>query len=58
MKELENIAFADAEITGKEKMKALELLGKHLGMFADKKDNAPVAETEMPMLYKALEDDK
>ena len=33
VKELEKIAFADAEITGKEKMKALELLGKHLGMF-------------------------
>ena len=27
------IALADTEITGKEKMKALELLGKHLGMF-------------------------
>lgn len=33
VKELEKIAFSDAEITGKEKMKALELLGKHLGMF-------------------------
>lgn len=33
VKELERIAFADTEITGKEKMKALELLGKHLGMF-------------------------
>lgn len=33
VKELEKIAFSDTEITGKEKMKALELLGKHLGMF-------------------------
>lgn len=36
LKELEKIAFADTEITGKEKIKALELLGKHLGMFNDK----------------------
>lgn len=33
IKELEKVAFSDAEITGKEKIKALELLGKHLGMF-------------------------
>ena len=36
LKELEKIALADTEITGKEKIKALELLGKHLGMFNDK----------------------
>ena len=36
LKELEKIALADTEITGKEKIKALELLGKHLGMFSDK----------------------
>ncbi len=34
--ELEKVAFSDAEITGKEKIKALELLGKHLGMFSEK----------------------
>ena len=33
LKELVKIALVDTEITGKEKMKALELLGKHLGMF-------------------------
>lgn len=33
LKELVKIALADTEITGKEKMKALELLAKHLGMF-------------------------
>lgn len=33
IKELVKIALADTEITGKEKMKALELLGKHLGLF-------------------------
>lgn len=33
LKELEKIAFSDTEITGKEKIRALELLGKHLGMF-------------------------
>ena len=36
LKELKKIALADTEITGKEKIKALELLGKHLGMFNDK----------------------
>ena len=35
LKELKEIAFAEGvEISGKEKMKALELLGKHLGMFS------------------------
>lgn len=34
IEELEKIAFSDTEITGKERMKALELLGKHLGMFS------------------------
>lgn len=38
VKELEKIAFSDTEITGKEKMKALELLGKHLGMFSEKQE--------------------
>lgn len=33
--ELKEIAFANGvEISGKEKMKALELLGKHFGMFS------------------------
>jgi len=36
LKELEKIALADTDISGKEKIKALELLGKHLGMFKDK----------------------
>lgn len=35
VRELEKIAMTDTEITGKEKMKALELLGKHLGMFSN-----------------------
>ena len=35
LQELERIAMTETEITGKEKMKALELLGKHLGMFAN-----------------------
>lgn len=33
LKELTQIALTETEISGKEKMKALELLGKHLGMF-------------------------
>lgn len=35
VRELERIAMTDTEITGKEKIKALELLGKHLGMFSN-----------------------
>ena len=35
LQELERIAMTETEITGKEKMKALELLGKHLGMFSN-----------------------
>lgn len=37
LKELEKIAMSDTEISGKEKLKALELLGKHLDIF-DKKE--------------------
>lgn len=51
--ELERIALSDVEITGKEKIKALELLGKHLGLFSEQKGAA--GEQELPMLYKALE---
>ena len=35
VREHERIAMTDTEITGKEKIKALELLGKHLGMFSN-----------------------
>jgi len=39
--ELAKIASAeDVEITGKEKLKALELLGKHLGLFQNNADNS------------------
>ena len=45
IKELVKIALADTEITGKEKMKALELLGKHLGLFDNcKADESKVLE--------------
>lgn len=33
VKELKEVAFAKVELTGKDKLKALELLGKHIGMF-------------------------
>ena len=36
LKELEKIAMSDTEISGKEKIKALELLGKHLDIFERK----------------------
>lgn len=45
IKELVKIALADTEITGREKMKALELLGKHLGLFDNcKADESKVLE--------------
>ena len=34
--ELKNVAFCDAKIQGRDKVKALELLGQHLGMFTEK----------------------
>ena len=40
LKELEKIALAEADISGKEKIKALELLGKHLGMFSERKEES------------------
>lgn len=40
LEELRRIALTDTEITGKEKMKALELLGKHLGLFSSGADNS------------------
>ena len=40
LKELEKIALADTDISGKEKIKALELLGKHLGMFSERKEDS------------------
>lgn len=43
--ELAKIAAADGvEITGKEKLKALELLGKHLGLFQNGADNSAALE--------------
>ena len=54
--ELERIALSDVEITGKEKIKALELLGKHLGLFSEQKGAA--GEEELPQLFKALEGGK
>jgi hypothetical protein len=38
--ELAKIAMADVEVTERGKMKALELIGKHLGMFTSNADNS------------------
>lgn len=35
LRELNSVAMADTELKGSDKMKALELLGKHLGMFTE-----------------------
>ena len=48
------------EISTYDKVKALELIGKHLGMFSEKKDNRDTnVDKELPQLYNALmEEDK
>lgn len=38
--ELAKIAAAEVDIKGSDKMKALELLGKHLGLFQNNADNS------------------
>lgn len=40
LRELVKIASTEVEITEKSKMKALELLGKHLGLFSNGADNS------------------
>ena len=47
LKELEKIALTDTEISGKEKIKALELLGKHLGMFSGQTEDSAAAENNL-----------
>ena len=54
LKELEKVAFSDTEISGKEKLKALELLAKHLGIFEERTKTS--GEQELPALLKALEE--
>lgn len=50
--ELKNVAFADTKLQGRDKVRALELLGQHLGMFTEKVAN--VKEDEIPKLLEAL----
>lgn len=47
LKELEKIALTDTEISGKEKIKALELLGKHLGMFSGQTEDFTATENNL-----------
>lgn len=47
LKELEKIALSDVEVSGKEKIKALELLGKHLGMFNGQTEDPAAAENNL-----------
>lgn len=57
LRELGMMAFSEVEtITSKDKIKALELIGKHLGMFESKIDEAECG-SELPMLMEALKDD-
>lgn len=52
IRELRAVAMSDAEIKGSDKVRALELLGKHLGMFDQQTGIA--GEAELPALYDAL----
>lgn len=47
LKELEKIALSDVEVSGKEKIKALELLGKHLGMFNGQTEDPAATENNL-----------
>ena len=56
LNELERIAFGDGPVTGK--LKAMELLGKHIGFFTPKKESA-IEKTSGDLLaeiYKRLEE--
>jgi phage terminase small subunit len=54
LNELKNVALAQAEILGRDKVKALELLGKHLGMFEEKV--SVTHEEDIPKLLEALKE--
>lgn len=47
LKELEKIALSDVEVSGKEKIKALELLGRHLGMFNGQTEDPAATENNL-----------
>ena len=49
LEELKKIALSDVEISGKEKLKALELIGKHLGIF-----NGNKLENETGAVYSGI----
>lgn len=42
------------EVSSYDKIKALELLGKHLGMFTEHREDENAKEQEIPKLYEAL----
>ena len=42
------------EVSSYDKIKALELLGRHLGMFTERKEDEASKEQEIPKLYEAL----
>lgn len=57
LEELGSVAFnKDIECIGRDKVKALELLGQHLGMFTEKVSIA--TEDKLPELLSALKDDQ
>lgn len=55
IRELRAVAMSEAEIKGSDKVRALELLGRHLGLFEPQNGNR--GEEELPALYDALSED-
>ena len=48
IRELNTVAMTETEIRGSDKMKALELLGRHLGMFSEKPETAAAVYSGIP----------
>lgn len=48
IRELNTVAMTETEIKGSDKMKALELLGRHLGMFSERSETAAAVYSGIP----------
>ena len=55
LRALEDIAFTEPEVKVSERMKALELLGKHLGLWKDADPADPALDGELSKLAELLE---
>lgn len=53
LKEIQKVAFSDTKISGREKLKALELIGKHCGIFDGQ--NQESGEKQLTNLFEIIE---